>query len=87
MSLFVDSIRGVARDEPTIEEDQYLHKSTPRKGGQAKASGAHKVVVTSESGYVIVGIDTKDRPGLLLDISKGLLRLNLKKNSYYVNSR
>jgi K+/H+ antiporter YhaU regulatory subunit KhtT len=54
-----------------------LQKATPRKERQLKASGAHKVVVTSEHGYVIVGIDTRDRPGLLLDISKGLLRLNL----------
>jgi uncharacterized protein with PhoU and TrkA domain len=33
--------------------------------------------VVAEHGFVIVGVDAKDRPGLLLDISKGLLRLNL----------
>ncbi|KAL3922634.1 MAG: hypothetical protein SGILL_002104 [Bacillariaceae sp.] len=77
ITRMIDTIRGVARDDPTEEEDQYLHKATPRKERQPTVAGAHKVVVTSEHGYVIVGIDTRDRPGLLLDISKGLLRLNL----------
>ena len=71
----------MARDEPTQEEDQYLPKSmTPKKTRNNKitgSSGAPKVVVVSEHGFVIVGVDAKDRPGLLLDISKGLLRLNL----------
>ena len=38
---------------------------------------AHKVVVTSDHEFVVVGVNAQDRPGLLLDISKGLLRLNL----------
>jgi hypothetical protein len=33
--------------------------------------------VTSEYEFVVVGVNADDRPGLLLDISKGLLRLNL----------
>lgn len=72
-------IRGVAREEPTQEEDQYLHKDCHHRshGRQRCQQGGHKVVVTSEHGFVIVGVDARDRPGLLLDISKGLLRLNL----------
>jgi uncharacterized protein with PhoU and TrkA domain len=71
----------LARDEPTEEEDHYLPKrrnncSTP-KGNRHPNTNAHKVVVTSEQSFVIVGVDARDRPGLLLDLSKGLLRLNL----------
>lgn len=33
--------------------------------------------MTSEYEFVVVGVNANDRPGLLLDISKGLLRLNL----------
>jgi uncharacterized protein with PhoU and TrkA domain len=69
-------IRGVARDEPTDEEEHYLQIASPRKQ-KLTVPGAYKVVVTSEHGTVIVGVDTRDRPGLLLDISKGLLRLNM----------
>jgi hypothetical protein len=46
-----------------------------------KASDPPQIVVTSDSGsqrLVLVGINSRDRPGLLLDISKGLLRLNLQ---------
>jgi uncharacterized protein with PhoU and TrkA domain len=74
--LRADTIRGMARDEPTDDERLYLQIASPRKERQV-ASGAHKVVVTSEHGNVVVGVDASDRPGLLLDISKGLLRLNL----------
>lgn len=76
ITRMIDMIRGVAREEPTEEEDQFLHKIvSPRK--KMAATGGHKVVVHSENGFVIVGVDARDRPGLLLDISKGLLRLNL----------
>ena len=65
-----DLIRGVERDEPMIagkkESDQ--------------ATAAHKVIVLPERDLVVIGIDARDRPGLLLDVSKGLssLRLNLR---------
>mmetsp|Transcript_5533 Transcript_5533/g.13341 ORF Transcript_5533/g.13341 Transcript_5533/m.13341 type:complete len:1248 (+) Transcript_5533:310-4053(+) len=79
ITRMIDTIRGVAREEPTEEEDHFLNKrrgaATPRK--KMAATGNHKVVVHSEHGFVIVGVDARDRPGLLLDISKGLLRLNL----------
>lgn len=75
--MYVDLIRGIAREEPTTEEDHILHLASPKKKNQPTKSGAHKVVVTSDYNNVIVGVDAIDRPGLLLDISKGLLRLNL----------
>lgn len=74
--LRTDLIREVARDEPTDEEQRYIEIANPRKTSVVVSAG-HKVVVTSEQGNVIVGVDAKDRPGLLLDISKGLLGLNL----------
>jgi di/tricarboxylate transporter len=37
-----------------------------------------KIVVTIDKALVVVGIDVQDRPGLMVDISKGLLRLNLE---------
>jgi di/tricarboxylate transporter len=42
------------------------------------ASDPTKIVVTVEKDLVVVGINAHDRPGLLLDISKGLLRLDLE---------
>jgi len=77
ITRMIDMIRGVAREEPTQEEDKYLHRDIRERGRKNTQHGAHKVVVTSEHGFVVVGVDAQDRPGLLLDISKGLLRLNL----------
>jgi di/tricarboxylate transporter len=77
ITRMIDMIRGVAREEPTQEEDQYLKDNRVRGRQRAQQNGAHKVVVASEQGFVICGIDARDRPGLLLDISKGLLQLNL----------
>jgi UTP:GlnB (protein PII) uridylyltransferase len=37
-----------------------------------------QVVVTTNRGLVLIGVNAPDRPGLLLDISKGLLQLNLQ---------
>lgn len=36
-----------------------------------------KIIVADEKDAIIIGIDSLDRDGLLLDISKGLARLNL----------
>lgn len=73
---FVDLIRGVAREEPTNEEDHYLHIKDARCQKRLQ-NYDHRVVVISENGFVVVGVEAYDRPGLLLDISKGLVRLNL----------
>lgn len=71
-------IRGIARDEPADEEDliQPRHKrqtSIPIH----RDTNATQVVVAADHEFVVIGTDAYDRPGLLLDISKGLLRLNL----------
>lgn len=62
--LYTDIIRGVSRDEPENQENKGSHYE-------------HKVVVTCQQHFVVVGVDARDRPGLLMDISKGLLGLNL----------
>mmetsp|Transcript_13946 Transcript_13946/g.31658 ORF Transcript_13946/g.31658 Transcript_13946/m.31658 type:complete len:1331 (-) Transcript_13946:148-4140(-) len=55
----------------------------PKRQRQMTVDGLHgadpaKIVVTVEKDLVVVGINAHDRAGLLLDISKGLLRLNLQ---------
>ena len=40
-------------------------------------TAAHKVVVIMEHGLVVIGVDVRDRPGLLLDVSKALTSLHL----------
>ena len=71
--FFVDVIRGVARDEPSGDEKYPC--VTPKKNRDL--AGAHQVVVASEHELVVVGVNAHDRPGLLLDVSKGLSRLDL----------
>eukprot|EP00980_Cylindrotheca_fusiformis_P030570 scaffold25049_cov127-Cylindrotheca_fusiformis.AAC.2 len=76
IARMIDTIRGVERDEPT--EGEQLSIMRGKKGARrSDLAGPHKVVVTSENDLVVIGVDANDRPGLLLDISKGLLRLNL----------
>lgn len=78
-----DMIRGITSNESS--ED--LPTNTPRGKKTVvttKATDPPQIVVTTdyhESGnhqLVLVGINARDRPGLLLDISKGLLRLELQ---------
>lgn len=71
----VDMIRGLKRDEPMGDESRIFSAHGQRRDPSATA--AHKVVVTYEHEFVVIGVDSRDRPGLLLDISKGLSRLNL----------
>ena len=43
-------------------------------------TAGHKVVAVQEHDLVVIGVDVRDRPGLLLEISKALasLRLNIR---------
>jgi K+/H+ antiporter YhaU regulatory subunit KhtT len=76
--LLLDLIRGQARDEPTGDETlNVFHHHQHRNRRNNDLVGPHKVVVTSDHEFVVIGVNVKDRPGLLLDISKGLSRLNL----------
>jgi uncharacterized protein with PhoU and TrkA domain len=82
-------IRGTTRHVPTKEEGRIIRRSL--MGNDTRRSsilgrgpkrvinrpGAYKVAVAIDEGAVIVGVDARDRHGLLLDISKGLVRLNL----------
>jgi di/tricarboxylate transporter len=78
-----DLIRGL---EPSEEGTGGTLSSMPRptKRRQRQVSGTlreddpAKIVVTIDKELVVVGINVHDRAGLLLDISKGLLRLNLQ---------
>jgi di/tricarboxylate transporter len=56
-----------------------IRERTPLAAGETGTSPS-KIVVVSDSHdrAFVVGVDAPDRPGLLLDISKGLLRLNLQ---------
>jgi predicted amino acid-binding ACT domain protein len=74
--IFIDLIRGLARDEDeNTSASIFRSKNGPNR--QLDLTGAHKVVVTSENELVVIGVNANDRPGLLLDVSKGLSRLNL----------
>lgn len=68
-----DLIRGV---EPSLDT-AVSPKRRPRIDNLQPNDPA-KIVVTIDKDLVVVGINTRDRPGLLLDISKGLLRLDLQ---------
>lgn len=74
ITRMIDLIRGHAREEPTENEDYLILGGTRPTDDLV---GAPKVVVASEHEFVIVGINSPDRPGLLLDISKGLSRLGM----------
>lgn len=74
VARMIDLIRGVTRDEAVGGENKLFAHSGR---SDMVATGGHKVVVTSDHEFVVVGVDARDRPGLLLDTSKGLSRLNL----------
>ena len=74
-SIFLDMIRGYDPSEPFPEELD----SAPR---ESRLAGPAKIVVVIDTqdleDMVIVGINVTDRPGLLLDISRGLHSLGLQ---------
>lgn len=68
---FTDLIRGFQREEPVGDEQLLVSQK------DIHTTAAHKVVVMMEHGLVVIGVDVRDRPGLLLDISKALTSLHL----------
>lgn len=90
INRLTDNIRGIERDEsknigPGSVRSQSVTRSVIGSAKQRAPSTtrmamqeAPKVVVTIEKDLVVVGVDSRDRPGLLLDISKGLLTFNLQ---------
>jgi len=72
ITRLTDMIRGIKRNE-----SMDLAGARPMPSEDPLLQGP-KVVVTIEEYLVIVGVDSRDRPGLLLDLSKGLLSLNLQ---------
>ena len=69
-----DLIRG---NEPS-EQATGMTSPTTRRRPELRADDPAKIVVTIDHHLVVVGISAKDRAGLLLDISKALLRLKLE---------
>jgi len=77
INRMTDLIRGV---EPS--EDTAAPMGRPKRrryvSEMLQGNDPPKIVVTIDKDLVVAGINSRDRPGLLLDISKGLLRLNLQ---------
>ncbi len=71
MFAFTDLIRGNQREEP-VDEERLLSSQQ-----DIAPTAAHKVIAVKENDLVLIGVDVRDRPGLLLDISKALASLNL----------
>lgn len=68
-------VRGLAREEPVGDENRVF--ISPDRTRLSEAPWAHKIVVTSDHEFVVIGVDALDRSGLLLDISKVLSRLKM----------
>lgn len=85
INRMTDMIRGVERNEPLDDTTGFTRMSRRKTragvSSGVRASDPPKIVVTTDhvdtQRLVIVGINAHDRAGLLLDISKGLLRLDL----------
>ena len=79
INRITDLIRGV---QPSPAEEATPQKKPAagcgKPSSQCLAGAATKIVVTIDKDLLVVGINTHDRAGLLLDIAKGLLRFNLQ---------
>jgi di/tricarboxylate transporter len=85
INQLTDQIRGQTQSDMDAEipmspiRQRAKHHSSAHKKTEKDPT---KIVVTTDTydsdRSVIVGVDAQDRAGLLLDISKGLLRLNLQ---------
>ena len=86
INQIVDQIRGTPREEDAVLTTSLPGKLTPRKQRRLSVgmqpSDPAQIVVTTDvhdsHRLVLIGINAHDRAGLMLDISKGLLRLNLQ---------
>jgi hypothetical protein len=78
INRLVDMIRGTARDESDDIGSVTPSRRRRQLSSQPVFSDPPKVVVTVDKDLVVVGVDSRDRPGLLLDLSKGILSLNLQ---------
>eukprot|EP00977_Amphora_coffeiformis_P009247 scaffold2102_cov161-Amphora_coffeaeformis.AAC.31 len=70
-----DLIRNAQQINAQYERDARGSKRIPY---ELASKDPTKINVTIEKDLVVVGVNARDRPGLLLDISKGLLRLELE---------
>ena len=74
-------IRGIASDVDDGLIQKGKRARPKRLTSLLRAANPPKVVVTVDHDLVVVGINARDRPGLLLDVSKGLLQLSLQLHS------
>ncbi|CAB9507029.1 Sodium/sulfate cotransporter [Seminavis robusta] len=78
INRLTDMIRGIERDESEDIGSAGTPKKRRHPSARRTVTAAPKIVATIEQNLVVIGVDSRDRPGLLLDISKGLLSFNLQ---------
>jgi len=81
ISRMADLIHGFVppSQEATLEVASKKEKQRKRTAVEPlRGADPANIVVAIEKDLVVAGVNAQDRPGLLLDISKGLLRLNLQ---------
>lgn len=54
-----------------------LIRGIPASRSEPRRNSPAKIVVTNDKGFVVIGINALDRPGLLLDVARSLLGLRL----------
>jgi di/tricarboxylate transporter len=75
----INRMTDLIRDDAPSKDNSILDPKRDRLVSERLRGGdPAKIVVTIDKDLVVVGINVKDRSGLMLDISKGLLRLNLQ---------
>ena len=84
INWLTDQIRGQSHSDPDgeLRNPQITNRARLHSAANKTGIDPPVIVVTTDTynnnGSVLVGVEAPDRPGLLLDISKGLLRLHLE---------
>ena len=73
INRMADAIRSIVANE-----QEGIHINRRRHSLSSSSVDPAKVVVAKDQDMLFIGVDSRDRPGLLLEISKALLRLNLQ---------
>ena len=77
-SYLSDLIQGRGRDERLSSKENNSAFGRSREPSEGiRDTDPAKVIVTADRDLIVIGVNARDRPGLLLDVSKALLRLNL----------
>ncbi|GAX22224.1 hypothetical protein FisN_19Lh292 [Fistulifera solaris] len=83
IGLQVGTTKESLLDADDEERLRSIHRMTDvirgdEEGDPGMQGAPASIVVSMDGDIVVVGVDAPDRPGLLLDISKGLLKLGLE---------